>query len=360
MLIRWQELGPQSEPSRFEGPSWSQLLSGKVATARELGLLLEQVEPRLQVREADGEWFLLYDEVAARPVAEICAAAVGRCRVGRPALSHESALAVALSETGVDLSTSRVRMGFTRGHLLEIVVSVPLDVEGDEEALQVASEIYLEERLGDLAMDRWVANVSVSRIARSQGLLVVQDITSSSETRPLRETGELKERAETGVFAELPACLLGRVEADVVWTALEIPALPGGLQEDRVYASTSCPEALKAALEGLPFSSERFTRGQEVFCYFSWSASGGAQQRTSLREKIEAKVRALGQELAVAGTGFGLKRDYLDLWALPEASLLRRVANVILSLCGDCELGFYDSKWGEEHVVFERRALERD
>ena len=98
-----------------------------------------------------------------------------------------------------------MRAGFTRGHLLEVVVHVPFDVEGDDESLQVAAEVYLETRLGDQLMDRWIANVSIARIARTRGLLVLSDASDQADNYPLEQTDAIIFRCRSCVRASCPA-----------------------------------------------------------------------------------------------------------------------------------------------------------
>src|SRR6187551_771656 len=103
-------------------------------------LLLRKVDKRLEVEllGESNEWVIRYNTQAAVPVAQWLAAKLQSTRplhVGRPARGPAAGLFSAAA-AGVDLKTARVRVGFARGHLLDIYVFVPLDVAGTNEQLQ--------------------------------------------------------------------------------------------------------------------------------------------------------------------------------------------------------------------------------
>lgn len=273
-------------------------------------------------------------------------------------VSPLDALAIALAETDVDLGTSKVRVGFSRGHLLEIVVQVPLDVEGDLETLEVAAETFLEACVGPERLDSWVACVSVDRIGRKSGLVMVQDSRQSEAESPLLMAPELITRGIQAVKASLGDALSDEEKGD--WAALEIPRAEGGLQSEREFASTCFPEAIKAALEGLPFSSVRFTQGSEILVWlaFQWP-SDREVHRIEGRALLEEAVRAEGKgRWALVGSGFGRRSDYLDLWIRPKEDDLRRLLQVATSLVGPLELGFYDDKLRPLGFLFEPEPSE--
>jgi hypothetical protein len=261
-----------------------------------------------------------------------------------PVRPVEAALFEARVETGVDLGSSRVRVGFTRGHLLEVVVQVPLDVEGDEEALQVASEIFLEACVGCRRLDTWVASVSVDRIARTKGLLMVSDARSTTSAHPLEEAARLIDRGISAVWEGLPESVVDAAPSSD-WTVLEIPPVDEGLQPDREFASTCFPEGLKAALEGLPFSSARFTSGLEIFVWLAWQADrDSVSMRLSRRTGLERALSdSLSGQAKIVGSGFGLERDFLDVWVRSDHEALLTLVRTAHDCVGTCELGFYDS-----------------
>lgn len=360
MLVHWRELGPLSEARRLAAMEKATRLFYRVLAGSDWEAAhqaLTSVDPRLSLellQDDEGRLFVLrYDEAPALPSAQFVrelGPANLRIELGRRAGSHDSALREVTDLYGISLETARVRVGVARGHLLEVVISIPLDISGDVESLQLAIEHYLEVSVGDETLDCWVSDVALDRIARTSGLLMVQDSKVPGETHPLSSTRKLIERGVRGILENLPERLAPTTHADQ-WTALTISELGSGLQAGRLHASTRFPEALKAALVGLPFSSRRFTRGGEVMIWISWSPPDGApQERFAIRERVEESLgqHPQSERIVLAGTGFGRSDDYLDLWIPPESSLLQSLLSHLLPIVGALEAGFYDSCWAEE------------
>ncbi len=367
MALIWSELSHDQDQRRraeFEREArdfWRRLVPATSQSA----LPRVFADAGLEVEWGGAGWVVRYADQVARASAELfIAAAADPCaiRLGRQPELFEVALARASSETGVALDSARVRVGLTRGHLWELVFTVPLDVEGDEEQLQLAAEVFVEHCVGERLLDDWVASVEVTRGARQRGLLVFQE-PAPSTTYPLVQTRELLDLGIAGIVGGLPDSL---VRADGgEWTALDIPAATTGLQPERLFASTLFPEALKAALEGLPFHSGRFTRGPEIFGWLEWSAVGldpaARRQLRDQRERSLCGAFEMSGKGRFMGSGFGAERDYLDVVvdcstdAIAEtlrAALAAPCAHAEASL----EFGFYDSIWAGERLHIDRNG----
>lgn len=316
---------------------------------------LRWFDPRLSLVASGSAWNVRYEERPARPLAELLVSAAPPdwlVSSGQAPQDFDAALAQTSLETAVCFDGWRVRVGVTRGHLLEVVLSVPLDVQGSDEQLQIAAEIFLERCVGDKTLDDWVASVDVTRSPRRSGLLVFSDASVATDY-PIRMTPELVERGVAGLQS---ACVPSLLTADFTgWTALEVPPLSSGLQPDRVFASTVTPEALKSALEGMPFHSGRFTRGDEIFIWLEWTASA-RDSRAHARDDAEAALTGLAAAsvpVRLLGSGFGERRDYLDLAVKPQPQALRQLGqSVAEATCSQVVLGFYDSVWSEERLTF--------
>ncbi len=334
----------------------------------DFGRALGELDPRLHCERLvhSNDWFLSYDEPAAVPLAEWLASELNvgpRLLVGRPAGSFAEAIEAARDQ-GVDLSTSRVRVGFSRGHLLDVYVLVPLDVEGSEEQLQVAAEVFLEALVGDRVVDIWVANVAVDRISRHQGLKVLSSAGSGSQSYPLVETTTLIQRGITGLLRELPTTLLEPALHLSDWTALSMEEVEDEDADDyppseRRFVSTRFPEAIKASLQGLPFSSSRFTKGDEILVWFAWSITP-AERRMAVRAEVEEFFHRdfsrcatrKDESYILGGTGFGRKYDFVDIWLKLDQDLLRDLGQELARMTGRVRLGFYDSAWRDEQIEF--------
>ena len=367
MALIWSELSHDRDQRRraeFEREArdfWLRLDVARVPAA----LPSVFADAGLEVEWDGAEWVVRYADHVARASAELLRATAAdpfAIRLGQQPEPFEVALARARSETGVALDSARVRVGLTRGHLWELVFTVPLDVEGDEEQLQLAAEIFVESCVGERLLDDWVASVEVTRSARQRGLLVLRE-PAPSTTYPLVQTSELLGLGIAGIVAGLPDSLV-RV-AGGEWTALDIPAATTGLQPERLFASTLVPEALKAALEGLPFHSGRFTRGSEIFGWLEWSTVGlEPVARRQLRDERERSLcrsfEANGMGRFV-GSGFGAERDYLDVVVDCRVAAIAETLRAALAV--ECahpeaavEFGFYDSIWADERLHFDRNG----
>ncbi len=359
MLIRFEALGTTRKRNEFVKTQddarrfWSLLLEAGWQAADSY---LAERFPQLDVfRESNSaQLFFVAGLRAAVPLAELLVAVAPEscaARVGRPAASHARALRHAVEQSQVNLETSRVRAGFTRGHLLEVVVHVPFDVEGDDESLQIAAEVYLETRLGDQLMDRWIANVSIARIARTRGLLVLGDAADQADHYPLEQSDAIIARATEALSRELPNSKLHQDPEEHAWAALEIPLLEGSPLGDRTFASTLEPEALKAALEGMPFDSRRFTLGEEMLVWCVWEADVDFTERLRVRQEVEAALVGLSH-VSLVGTGFGARRDFVDLWVVPDLETLERIGRTLCACTGAVQLRFYDSTCADEVLDF--------
>lgn len=299
------------------------------------------------VERDEGVWVVRWSELRQRPWAEAAARSAPpgtELRLGLSPRVCEAALSWVERTHGVDLTTCEVRVGVTRGHLFAIVVSVPLDVAGRPEVLDQAVESFCERLLGEEILDRWIVSIDVVRSARRSRLSVLPAATkASAETHPISLLTDL---VRIGIDAVLAGVPRSQFEGGVQpWTALEL-GVDGSVQGDRLQAFTNTPEALKAALEGLPFDSARFTRGPEVMMWCAWRLDS-LDSRISGRSRAEAAVAALGGDAcAICGSGFGVRRDFLDLWVQPRAEVIRELRTELAAcLNTQVEIGFYDSHW---------------
>ena len=272
----------------------------------------------------------------------------------QPALTLEEALQRTHQESQLDFSAARVRVGFGRGHLLDVTFFVPGVASAHDEQGLWAAELCAEALIGEELFDRWIGTVRAEPGRRSS-LSIVSD--SAPKTLPISDFKETVYAAIRGLRQGLPELPWGEGQTSAGWTMLEAePAIATDYarQDDVAVASTVYPEMLKCYLEGAPFSSERFSRHRERFCYLKIDRGGPSEERLAYREQLE---HALGQALAsvggaVVGNGLGLRYLYVDL-ALPKAhDALERLAKVESSveLGQRCWLLFCDSELADEWV----------
>ena len=245
------------------------------------------------------------------------------------ALSVPDALARVRSETGLDLTAARARLGFSRGHLLEIVVmSSSFGSATDDRALDAAN-LLVPLLVGEEVFDDWVGAIDVGPAPRGGSLRVLESgRTAPDPTLTLAEVRPAVEAAIRGVEAGLPGTPYHRTSDGAEWTLLEAePEVATGDRDgcaddypalgDLVLLSTRLPEAMKCLLQGSRFSSCRFSKHGERFVYVKVDGAGlGADARYALRLSIEHALDGALKEPdlgVVVGAGIGARYVYVVL-----------------------------------------------
>lgn len=262
----------------------------------------------------------------------------------RPARPLDCALERAVVRQSVDLSGARFRAGFTRGHLLEVVVEVPGGAGSERE--RRAAEGLVWDVLGEGLAETWIGAVDVTAGPRSGPLRVLnlgpQEGAVSIGLEQLRQTVE---NGVAGLMAALPlepAWVRSKTDP---WTLFELTpdgALGSEAQDDLLLTSTCEPEMLKCFLSGSPFSSARFSRHGELFFYLKFAAEGDLRQRLLERSKLEDSLeRALveARQGRVIGGGIGVGHSYVDFVVLGATEGLKIVSSLAR------EAGLPDRSW---------------
>jgi hypothetical protein len=363
---------PAKQDDTFDGACaefWAALGSERAASAPTARRLLSRIEPRLGWEPAErGPWGVLtYAELEARGVAERLAEIAPRSlmiSVGRPPMPWLDVCRSVMEQTGVDISAARVRAGFTRGHLLEVVVGISPS-SGD---VGLAAELAVEGLLGEAFVDDWIVAVDAAPLPRTGPLRVVQKAAPAESMHPLSELCAIAERAVCAVDEQLPTVPRATRRVGAEWTVLDMEPSDVGPAPDRVLITTYEPELVKCALEGMPFHSRRFSRVGERFAWLGAPAleEGAADRQQRLQhieEELDLALRA--RELgAVIGSGFGKERDYFDLCLAAPASAgvfadvtrdpaLAAVVKLAQHLGfggAGAMLGFYDTRWSEVRI----------
>jgi hypothetical protein len=275
---------------------------------------------------------------------------------GRSAQPFSSAVARAAAATGIDLAPARVRVGFVRAHLLELLVLAPGFTGNRDEAAERASLLAVEALLGEELMERWIAQVAVAPLPRGGALRVLDP--SAASNLPLAELLPTVTGAIDSLYAGLPAEPCHARDRGGDWTMLEAEATPGSdwaSQDDLLLATTILPEMLRSFLCEPRFWSGRFSAHGESFCYVKVDQQGLERddrllQRSALEDALDAALApaALG---SVVGNGFGVRYAYVvlalfrvgpGLTAAREVCRAARVAERSWILFCDAEL---DGEW---------------
>jgi hypothetical protein len=324
---------------------------------------LRELEPGLAPEWIDGGVDALALGVRERDLVPLAAAIASRnaalptltLHAERPAAALGDALADVKSSTGFDLARARFRAGFGRGHLLEVVIHCAEFSSNLDEAALGAAERLTRLLLGDQRRAQWVGSVAVATMPR--GILPVVGSDDGAKTLPIAELVPSVDAAIAGLYAGFPDAPLARIDSSDDWVMFEIEPEDTDdptCKDDLVLASTCMPELTKAFVEGMPFSSARFSRHGELFCYVKARSAdrSAADQHAALTTLEDALSEALRERAlgAVVGSGLGVRYSYVDvaLHSVEAAmDVLCRVA-VDQRLSRDSWLLFCDSEWESE------------
>jgi hypothetical protein len=263
---------------------------------------------------------------------------------GAAPLDLPTALSLVRDRHKVDCSNARVRAGFSRGHLIDVVLALPGGRNTPEEAM--AAEALVELVLGDARRADWIDSVTSLAAPRGGLLKVVQAATEDSRFFPLVELGPTIEAAIHGIHAGLPREPLWALGGEQRWYLFELDVEPAhyyAAQADVALVSTFMPELVKCFLSGASFASARFSRAGELFAYLKYENRERDPRRALARRRVleDALDAALVSERAgrVIGSGMGVVYSYVNL----ALSSVERSIDVLRSVAR--RVGLSESTW---------------
>jgi hypothetical protein len=279
-------------------------------------------------------------------------------RTEREPLELADALLSTKNDCQVDLSRARARVGVGRGHGLELVVAsehfVGLDRDEDLDAVHH----LLLQVLGDRLMNHWVCNVSTT-VQQRPSLLPLLGADSQRLPLDLKELAPSVRAAVRGIEQGLPEqpCHTDCERADWVMfdCAEDLEVAENAPQSDLLMASTMRPEMLKWHLQGGEFSSARFSRYQEHFCYLQLQSVQNLQDASAERIELEEQIdRWLvpGRLGCVVGAGPGRHSQYIQLALTQLEASIAVLAKKLGQRSEPSWLLFCDSEWRHEWVGF--------
>lgn len=238
-----------------------------------------------------------------------------------PAAPADIVVGLAGSRFGVDFADGQARAGFTRGHLLEVVVYSSYFESATDGAGLDAAQFLVTRLLGEERFDEWISSVDISPAPRSSSLRVISESEEPTRERfAVIDLPEVFSRAVDGLRAQFPPVPYHAFCERAEWTLLELQPRQGedyAELEDLALCATMLPEMTKCFLQGERFSSTRFSNQHEHFCFLKVDGAGTSdEQRFEKRLALEEALnRALvpGRVGCVVGAGLGLRYVYLLL-----------------------------------------------
>lgn len=218
--------------------------------------------------------------------------------------SWEDALTTVAGRTGIDVSAWRVRA--TRGefHFVDLKWFVPPGTAGEH--LQYTTFVLSEALLGEEVVVTWVGDISLeTESPEAQG--------EAPESLPARVRALVAEIDET-----LPRDAQSSTDESFVFELEPEDEEDYSGRQDLFVATThGMADMWKAAHSDFAFSSRRFSKAGETFCYLKMDGRNDVNHGDLA---ARAKIAAALDELllpsglgAVVGGGTGRRYSYLDL-----------------------------------------------
>jgi hypothetical protein len=216
------------------------------------------------------------------------------------------ALDMVEARTGRRPAGLKVRAAKGDGHRIDLTFLEP-GHEGDEDEVRFAGFIATETVLGEEALDTWIGAIDASH-------------DEGGEWLALTDLGPAVERLRAEIVSGLPsgACLTFVHEAE--WAMLRLEpeeAEDYPDQRDLFVAKTADLERWRTAHSPGVFSSSRFSRVGETFCYVKIDGKDGLEgsrfeDKGDIEDALDAALIPAGLGAFVGG-GSGLRYAYVDL-----------------------------------------------
>jgi hypothetical protein len=242
-------------------------------------------------------------------------------------LPCELALEQIRAKSGLGFEKARVRTGFARGHLLEIVVYLP---GGNGNTVETdAAEDLVRLLIGEELFERWIGSVLATPTVRGGVLTVLNENAEDRGALPIELLLDSVRAAVAGLKLGLVELSFGNGAETDDWFAFELsPELAAdyAAQDDLVFCSTRVPELKKSFLRGESFFSGRFTASGALFTYLKYdTAETSPQARIAERSKFEELIKRSFAERdgTMVGFGLGVRYGYIDL-ALADPDCARQ------------------------------------
>jgi hypothetical protein len=247
------------------------------------------------------------------------------------------------SRTGRPARGLRGRAAPGRHHRIDLTFSCP---GLDHAELGSAAFVATETLLGEEVLDTWVGAIEAAQEEAGEWL----------EMGALaREVDRIREQ----ILAEVPNRPCHAIREEARWSRVKIEprhAEDYARRRDIFVATTMQIELFRTAWEEALFSSSRFSRVGEIFCYIKMDGDG---EPAEAREQSWARIaNAIQAALVPAklgcciGGATGLRYSYIDLALMDvtrAAELVRRVL-VDAGVSRRSWILFFDDMWRDEWI----------
>lgn len=219
----------------------------------------------------------------------------------------DDALDMVEARTGRRPRDLRARAALGDGHRVDLTF-MESDRGVDEDDVRHAGFIAAETILGEEVLDTWIGAIDAAG-------------DDGGEWLTLPDLGPAVERLRAGIVEGLPAAPCHALANEAEWTMLKLEPdrdrEDWGAQHDLFVAKTTDLERWRAAHSPGVFSSSRFSRVGETFCYVKMDGKDGLEgsrfeDKADIEEALDEALGPAGLGAFVGG-GSGLRYAYVDL-----------------------------------------------
>lgn len=265
------------------------------------------------------------------------------------------------ARTNRDIRDFKVRPSIGENQRIDLVYAAQSIAELDDSSALNAAFVATETLLGEQCLDNWIGAIDISTQPRPEDL---DSLTTSNPIKTPRFLG--LDRLHETVFAlidsireQLPSKPHFEWVDSARWTCWELQpeeAEDFCQQKDLFIGKSVNPQQWSSARGDGLFSSERFSRCGEIFCYVKIDGSEGLgdgefQDKSEIEDALNEVLKPEGLGCYIGG-GTGLRYSYVDL-------ALTNVERGIEAVRRRLQAGrvphrswiqFFDSDWAAEWV----------
>ncbi len=234
----------------------------------------------------------------------------------------ESTLLTVEARTGRDITDFTVRASLSEHQCINLIYTSPSITDGDDSSARQAAFVATETLLGEQCLNQWLGAIEIAPMPRRWGpkWLFGRDEKNAPRSIGLDRLHETVNALIGSIREQLPKNPHYQWVEHAKWTLWELKPEEADDycgQLDLFLGKAANPTQWTAAHGGGRFSSERFSRCGETFCYVKIDGSQGLDaEGLSDKSEIEdaldevLKPNRLG---CYIGGGTGMRYSYIDL-----------------------------------------------